>query len=73
MCSIPVYDRKELKGVAGAGMYLTSLKETVSEAVIGESGSACLLDGNGNVIFSTRNSGELSAGAEDLAIRLRGI
>ena len=67
MCSIPVYDRKKLKGVAGAGMYLTSLKETVSEAVIGESGSACLLDGNGNIIFSTRDSGELSAGAEDLA------
>ncbi len=72
MCSAPVYQQDQLVGVAGAGMYLSSLKETVAEAVIGEAGSACLIDGKGNIIFSTRESGELAAGGAELANVLQG-
>ncbi len=67
MCSTPVYRQDELVGVVGAGMYLSGLEETVADAVIGASGSACLIDGHGDIIFSTRESGELASGGETLA------
>ncbi len=70
MCGVPVFAGGRLMGVAGAGMYLDGLESLVQSVHLGESGNACIINGSGQVLFSTYESGALAAveGAEDLRL-----
>ena len=56
MCGVPFYRGDEFMGVAGAGMYLNELGEIVDEAKLGKTGYACMIDGEGHVIFASAGS-----------------
>ncbi|MCR4746546.1 MAG: cache domain-containing protein, partial [Lachnospiraceae bacterium] len=62
MCSYPVYKGDDIVAVTGAGIYLEDMDKFMLNAKIEEGGSACVVDKEGNVIFSTRNSGDLEVG-----------
>ncbi len=67
MCGVPIYDGAELKGVAGAGMYLDSMETLVQSIELG-SGYACIMNRDGQILFSTAESGTFAAeeGGTDL-------
>ena len=69
MCGVPVYADGYFKGVAGAGMYLDDLESMVQEAVIGESGSALILNHDGEVLFSTYDEGTLTISTDGKDLR----
>ena len=68
MCGVPIHSESGLMGVAGAGMYLDNMEELIRSVDLGESGNACILNENGQVLFSTYEEGALAAveDAEDL-------
>ena len=68
MCGVPVFSGSRLMGVAGAGMYLDDMADLVNSVDLGDSGNACIVNGNGQVLFSTYEEGTLAAvaDAEDL-------
>ena len=68
MCGVPVYAGGRLMGVAGGGMYLDELEDLVQSVDLGEGGNACIVNGSGQVLFSTFAEGTLAAAenAEDL-------
>lgn len=53
MCGVPIFKGKEFMGVAGAGMYLNELQKAVLDTKVGKDGYACMIDGEGKVIFSS--------------------
>ncbi len=53
MCGVPFFKGKEFMGVAGAGMYLNELQKAVLDTKVGKDGYACMIDGEGKVIFSS--------------------
>ena len=61
MCGVPVFADGKLMGVAGAGMYLDEMEDLVKSVKLGESGNACIINGSGQVLFSTYESGVLAA------------
>ncbi|MDY3818715.1 MAG: SpoIIE family protein phosphatase [Lachnospiraceae bacterium] len=65
MCGVPIYANEEFIGVAGAGMYLSNIEKLVAETQIGEEGYACIINQNGQVIFSPRDDGELKVDVEN--------
>ncbi|MCR5397979.1 MAG: SpoIIE family protein phosphatase [Lachnospiraceae bacterium] len=64
-CGVPVYKGEDLMGVAGAGMYLDTLRSKVDSYRVGENGYACVINDRGQVLFSGADSGELAATDED--------
>ena len=66
MCGVPFYKGDEFMGVAGAGMYLDDLEKAVVETKVGENGYACLIDGEGQVIFSSGGGKIFSSEPEQL-------
>ncbi len=70
MCGVPVFSGGELKGVAGAGMYLENMEALVQSVDLGKSGSACILNRHGQVLFSTFEEGALAAVADAKDLRL---
>lgn len=64
MCGVPIFHDSKLMGVAGAGMYLDNVEALVRDIELGESGDACLINENGEVLFSTRKDGALVAEVE---------
>ena len=68
MCGVPVYSGGRLMAVAGAGMYLDDMEALVYSVDLGESGNACIINENSQVLFSTYEDGTLAAvaDAEDL-------
>ena len=72
MCGVPVYADGELKGVAGAGMYLDNMKDLVKSVDLGESGNACIINRNGQVLFSTFEEGTLAAVEDAPDLRMSG-
>ena len=70
MCGVPFYQGKEIMGVAGAGMYLDELQKAVLDTKIGKNGYACMIDGEGKVIFSS-GSGETFSADPDTVADLR--
>ena len=64
MCGVPVRSGDRLRGVAGAGMYLDDMEHLVNSVDLGESGNACIINGNGQVLFSTYKEGTLAAAAD---------
>ena len=60
MCGVPVYSGGRLMAVAGAGMYLDGMEDLIRSVDVGESGKACILNGDGRVLFSTFEKGPLA-------------
>ncbi len=69
MCGVPVYGDGYFKGVAGAGMYLDDIEKLVQNAVVGESGSAFIINRNGEVLFSTYDEGSLQVSTDGRDLR----
>ena len=72
MCGVPVYAEGRLMGVAGAGMYLDDMEDLVRSVDLGESGNACIINEDGQVLFSTYEEGTLAAVADAEDLRLSG-
>ncbi len=66
MCGVPIYVNDKFIGVAGAGMYLSDIEKLVSDIRLGTAGYACIINQDGQVIFSPKEEGELMVGREDL-------
>ena len=69
MCGVPVVADGELRGVAGAGMYLDDMEDLVQSVDLGSGGSACIINRSGQVLFSTMEDGILAAGVEGVDLR----
>lgn len=69
MCGVPVVVGSRRVGVAGAGMYLDDMEELVRSVDIGGKGNACIINGRGQVLFSTYSEGSLAAVEESPDIR----
>ena len=59
-CGIPVYTDGVLRGVAGAGLYLDTIREDVDSFRVGKEGYACIINNHGQILFSGSEKGELS-------------
>lgn len=70
MCGVPIYHNGVLAGVAGAGMYLDNIEALVRDIELGESGDACIINQNGEVLFSTRKEGVLVAEVDGTDLRM---
>ena len=60
MCGVPIFVDGNLKGVAGAGMYLNDIDALVQGIDLGESGDACIINQAGQVLFTTFTEGSLT-------------
>ena len=69
MCGVPVYADGAFKGVAGGGMYLDDMESLIRGAKIGESGSAVIINQQGQVLFSTVDEGVFAAVADGPDLR----
>ncbi len=69
MCGVPIVSKGMFKGVAGAGMYLDNVEELVNSIRVGESSDACMINQDGQIIFSTRKSGTLTAEVDGYDLR----
>ncbi len=69
-CGVPVYTDGILRGVAGAGLYLDTIREDVDNFHVGEKGYACIINNHGQILFSGSSKGELSV-SEDMQADLR--
>ncbi|MBR1439951.1 MAG: cache domain-containing protein, partial [Lachnospiraceae bacterium] len=59
-CAAPIYSETgEFLGVSGAGMYLDSMQKGISDHQIGEAGFFCIVNQDGQVLFSGEEIGEL--------------
>ncbi len=59
-CGVPVYKDGVLIGVAGAGMYLDIIRENIDSYRIGADGFACVVNSQGQVLFSGTDTGPLA-------------
>ncbi len=60
-CGAPVYVDGKLKGVAGAGLFLDTIRKDVDSFHIGENGFACVINNYGQILFSGSGDTELAA------------
>ncbi len=60
-CGAPVYVGGRIKGVAGAGLFLDTIREDVDSFHIGENGFACVINNYGQILFSGSKDTELAA------------
>ncbi|MBQ6319342.1 MAG: SpoIIE family protein phosphatase [Lachnospiraceae bacterium] len=68
-CGSPVIVDGEIKGVAGAGMFLDSMKKDIESFQIGKKGYALIINDRGQILFSGSEKGELAATDELTDIR----
>ncbi|MBQ2096333.1 MAG: hypothetical protein II474_10550, partial [Firmicutes bacterium] len=61
MCGAPVFKDGEVVAVAGAGMYLENMEELVEGIDVGTNGFACIMNRDGQILFSTAQEGSLAA------------
>jgi sigma-B regulation protein RsbU (phosphoserine phosphatase) len=61
MCGVPVFRDGELVAVAGAGMYLDNMESFVKSIDVGSGGFACIMNKDGQILFSTAAEGSLAA------------
>ncbi len=68
ICSVPVYADGELAAVVGADLFLDSLSEMVDTMLDENVGYACILDADGQVVFSPLKEGTfaLSSGEKQI-------
>ncbi len=73
MCGFPIYDDdKNIVGVAGAGMYLDSVRDVVNSLDIGDNGFSCIINSEGQILFSSAKEGSFAqAGDTEEAQDLR--
>ncbi|MBQ3789330.1 MAG: SpoIIE family protein phosphatase [Lachnospiraceae bacterium] len=64
MIGIPVYVNDELLAVCGGSISLDNIESIIDNASFGNEGFTCLVNQNGYVIFSQKESGELSVGED---------
>ncbi len=68
-CAAPVYQYGRLMAVVAADVYLTSISDYI-ESTASEEGFVCVINGNGQMLFSPKGSGllkaQLSSDAPDL-------
>ena len=67
MCGVPIYVDDQFIGVAGAGMYLSNIEKLVSDIRLGTAGYACIINQDGQVIFSPKEEGELMVSQDEQA------
>lgn len=71
MCGSPVTKNGKFMGVACAGMYLDDVNKIVQSTNLGEYGIACIINNNGQLLFSSQKEGELSITKETAGLDLR--
>jgi len=71
MCASPVTKHGKFMGVACAGMYLDDIDEMVQSTRLGETGIACVVNNNGQLLFSSDNTGLLTITANTADFDLR--
>ena len=59
MVGVPVYVDGELAAVCGGSILLEAVADIVESAKLGDHSDACLINENGNMIYSSRIDGEL--------------
>lgn len=64
VCASPVYCDERVVAVAGIGLYLQTIKDTVLSTDVGNGGYAFLVNEKGQVLVSGRAEGETAAYAE---------
>ena len=71
VCAMPVYVDGELVAVVGSDLFLTSMYAAIQESDE-NGGFQCVINGNGHIVFSPKESGEFrvveSANAADLRL-----
>ena len=67
--SVPIYRQNRLVAVAAAGMYLDDTDRVVQSIDLGRSGDACIINENGQVLFSTYSEGTLAAAVNAADLR----
>ena len=60
-CGVPVYSGGVLKGVAGAGLFLDTIRSDVDSFRVGNKGFACVINDRGQILFSGTDKSELAA------------
>ena len=66
MAGVPVYVDGELAAVCGGSVNLEDLDDIVAKAQLGDQSDTCLINENGNVLYSSRESGELALSTNEL-------
>ncbi|MBP3875108.1 MAG: SpoIIE family protein phosphatase [Lachnospiraceae bacterium] len=66
MAGVPVYVDGELAAVCGGSVNMEDLDDIVAKVQIGDQSDTCLINENGNVLYSSRESGELALSTNEL-------
>ncbi len=69
VCAAPVYENGRLAAVVGADIFLTNIAEYVNQSTR-NGGFICLVDENGEILFSPRTEGSFRAVESDQAVSL---
>ncbi len=72
MAGVPVYVNGELAAVCGGSVMLDSFADIIANATLGEYSDTCLINENGNMIYSSRTDGELGMVGVELKSLLSG-
>lgn len=72
MVGVPVYVDGELAAVCGGSVMLDSFADIIENARLGEYTDTCLVNENGNMIYSSRSEGELGMVGVELKSLLSG-
>lgn len=59
-CGVPVYANGTFVGVAGGGLFLDTIRSNVDSFRVGDNGYACVINDQGQILFSGSSDGELS-------------
>ena len=66
MAGIPVYVDGELAAVCGCSVFMKDLEQIIIKSKLGDNFDSCLINENGNVIYSSRQEGELGTDSNAL-------
>ena len=72
MVGVPVYVNGELAAVCGGSVMLASFAELINNSKLGDYTDTCLVNENGNMIYSSRSDGELGMVGVELKSLLSG-
>ena len=72
VCSAPVYADGKLVAVVGADIFLHNISEFISDSVK-YGGFVCIINKDGEIVFSPKNEGTFKASAADESVDLRNI
>ena len=72
MCGSPITKNGRFMGVACAGMYLDDVDAMVNSTNLGEGGIACIVNNNGQLLFTSDTTGTLTITKETADFDLRG-